>query len=497
LKHTGRGEAGGLKEKMSRETYDACIVGAGPNGLSAGIELARAGLSVCVVEGKETIGGGARTEELTLPGFLHDVCSAIHPVGVVSPFFRSLKIERWGVEWVEPPAALAHPLDDGTAALMYKSLDRTAATLGADGDAYKRLMRPFVERAEDFFEEVLRPIRIPRHPFLMARFGLKALRSCTGLVKSKFREARARAIFAGCAAHSVLPLEKTGTASFGFVLALSAHAIGWPCVRRGSITIVDALASCLKSLGGEIQTGRMVTSLADLPPSRAVLFDLTPRQVVEIAGDQLPASYRRRLTRFRYGPGVFKIDWALGGPVPWRAKECAQAATVHCGGTVEEIAQGEREMWDGKHPERPFVLFAQQSLFDDTRAPAGRHTGWAYCHVPQGSEVDMTERIERQIERFAPGFRDLILARHTINSRQLERHNPNMIGGDIGGGANDLAQFMARPVARYDPYSTPNSRLFICSSSTPPGGGVHGMCGHLAARSALRRLFRTDAARQS
>ena len=475
---------------MPKDSYDAVVVGAGPNGLSAAIELARAGLSVCVVEGKETIGGGARTQEFTLPGYLHDVCSAIHPVGVVSPFFRSLQIEKLGVEWVEPPAALAHPFDDGTAALMYKSLDATARTLGPDGEAYARLMRPFVERADDFFSEVLRPIRIPRHPFFMARFGLKALRSCTGLANSKFRGPRARAIFAGCAAHSVLPLEKFGTASFGLVLALAAHAIGWPCVRGGSIRIIDALASCLKSLGGEIETGRMVSSLDDLPRSRAVLFDLTPRQVVRIAGEELPARYRKNLSRFRYGPGIFKIDWALGGPVPWRAKECAEAATVHCGGTIEEIARGELEMWRGRHPERPFVIFAQQSLFDETRAPQGHHTGWAYCHVPHDSDVDMTEQIENQLERFAPGFRDLILARHITNSRQLERHNPNMIGGDIGGGANDLRQFMARPVARYDPYSTPNERLYLCSSSTPPGGGVHGMCGHLAARSALRRLFR-------
>ncbi len=477
---------------MQKDSYDAIIVGSGPNGLSAAIELQRAGLHVCVVEGKETIGGGARTQELTLPGYLHDVCSAIHPVGVVSPFFKSLEIEKLGVEWVEPPAALAHPFDDGTAALMYKSLEATAATLGADGDAYVRLMRPFVERADDFFEEVLRPIRIPRHPFLMARFGLKALRSCVGLVNAKFTGAHAKAIFAGCAAHSVLPLEKFGTASFGFVLAISAHAIGWPCVRGGSIKIVEALAAHLKSLGGEIQTGLMVKSLKELPRSRAVLFDLTPRQVVEIAGEDLPARYRRSLSRFHYGPGVFKIDWALSGPVPWKAKQCSQAATVHCGGTMEEIARGEREMWEGRHPEKPFVLFAQQSLFDESRAPEGRHTGWAYCHVPHNSDVDMTEQIENQIERFAPGFRDLILERHTINSRQLQQHNPNMIGGDIGGGANNLRQFMARPVARYDPYSTPNERLYICSSSTPPGGGVHGMCGHLAARSALRKLFRID-----
>ncbi|HYP53801.1 MAG TPA: NAD(P)/FAD-dependent oxidoreductase [Pyrinomonadaceae bacterium] len=474
---------------MSQTNLDAIVVGAGPNGLSAAIELARAGLSVRVFEAKETIGGGARTAELIEPGFLHDICSAIHPIGVVSPFFQTLPLERWGVEWVEPPVALAHPFDDGTAALMHKSLEETARTLGPDGAADTRLLRPFVERADDFIEEILQPIRLPRHPFLMARFGLKGLRSCTGLARATFREHRARAMFAGCAAHSVLPLDKFGTASFGLVLALAAHAIGWPCARRGSQSIVDALAEALRSLGGEIETSRPVNSMRDLPDARAVLFDLTPRQVVEIAGDELPARYSRRLSRFRYGPGVFKIDWTLDGPVPWKAKECALSATVHLGGTIEEIARGEDEMWRGRHPERPFVLFAQQSLFDPTRAPEGKQTGWAYCHVPHGSEVDMTEAIERQVERFAPGFRDLVRGRHTYNSRQLERHNPNMIGGDIGGGANDLRQFMARPLARYDPYSTPNRRLYICSSSTPPGGGVHGMCGHWAARSALRRVF--------
>jgi phytoene dehydrogenase-like protein len=474
---------------MSEKRYDAVVVGAGPNGLSAGIELARRGLSVCVLEAKETIGGGARTSELTAPGFWSDVCSAIHPVGVVSPFFKTLPLERWGVEWVYPEVALAHPFDDGDVALLVKSLEQTGETLGEDSRAYQDLMRPFVERADAFFEETLRPVRIPSHPFLMLRFALKALRSCTGLSFAKFKGRKARALFAGCCAHSVLPLEKKGTASFGMVLALAAHAINWPCVRGGSVKIIEALAECLKSHGGEIRTGHAVRSLRDLPESRAVLFDLTPRQVVEIAGGELPAGYRKRLSKFRYGPGVFKIDWALDGPIPWRAEGCRRAATVHLGPTIEEIAEAESAVWRGAHPERPFVLIAQQSLFDETRAPAGKQTGWAYCHVPHGSDVDMTERVEAQIERFAPGFRDLVIARHTINSVQLERHNPNMIGGDIGGGANDLGQFLARPVARYDPYSTPDRRLYICSSSTPPGGGVHGMCGHWAAKSALRRVF--------
>jgi phytoene dehydrogenase-like protein len=480
---------------MSDKSYDAVVVGSGPNGLSAGVELARRGLSVCVLEARETIGGGARTEEITEPGFLHDICSAIHPVGVVSPFFKSLGLEQWGVEWAYPEVALAHPFDDGDAALLYQSLERTGDTLGQDGRAYEELMRPFVERADDFFKEVLRPIRFPRHPFLMLRFGLAGLRSCTSLAASRFHGQKARALFAGCCAHSVLPLDRAGTTSFGMVLALAAHAINWPCVRGGSVKIVEALAQCLKSLGGEIRTLHPVKSMKDVPGGRAVLFDLTPRQVVEIAGDELPARYRKKLSKFKYGPGVFKVDWSLDGPIPWKAAGCRRAATVHLGATLEEITASEHAMWNGEHAERPFVLVAQQSLFDETRAPAGLHTGWAYCHVPSGSRVDMTERIERQVERFAPGFRDLIRARRTVNSAELERHNPNMIGGDIGGGSNELWQFLARPLLRYDPYSTPNERLYICSSSTPPGGGVHGMCGSLAARSALGRVFKSNAER--
>ncbi len=475
---------------MSEKHYDAVVVGAGPNGLSAGIELARRGLSVCVLEAKGTIGGGARTEELAAPGFRSDVCSAIHPVGVVSPFFRTLPLERWGVEWVYPEVALAHPFDDGTAALMQRSLEATGETLGEDREAYASLMRPFLRDPEAFFEEILKPVRFPRHPFLMLRFGLLGLRSCESVAKARFRGPRARAIFAGCAAHSVVPLDKWGTASFGLVLALVAHAVAWPCARGGSQKIVDGLAALLKSLGGEIRVGHPVSSLADVPESRCVLFDLSPRQVVQIAGEQLPAGFRKKYSEYSYGPGVFKIDWSLDGPIPWRAPECRRAATVHVAGTFEEIAAGEREAWEGKHPERPFVLVAQQSLFDRTRAPEGKQTGWDYCHVPHGSDVDMTERIERQIERFAPGFRDLVRARHTMTAVAVERHNWNMIGGDIGGGANTIWQFLARPVPRLDPYSTPNSKLFICSSSAPPGGGVHGMCGYWAARSALGRVFK-------
>jgi phytoene dehydrogenase-like protein len=473
------------------DSYDAIVVGAGPNGLGAAIELARSGRSVLVVEGSETIGGGAKTREVTLPGFHHDLCSAIHPTGVVSPLFRTLPLAEFGLEWIHPPVALAHPFDDGDAALLYKDLDATGATLDrGDGEAWDSLMRPFLSPPGAFFDEILRPVRIPSHPLLLARFGLEALRSSEGLVRSKFHGRKARALFTGCAAHAMVPLDGLVSASFGLVLALSGHAIGWPMAKGGSENIIRALAGYLQSLGGEIRTGFPVRSLDELPPSRAVLLDVTPRQLLAIAGDRFSPSYRRQLQRFRYGPGVFKIDWALDGPIPWRNPEVARAATVHLGPTTEEIEAGEREVWQGVHSEKPFVLVAQQSLFDDTRAPAGKHTGWAYCHVPHGSTVDMTERIEAQMERFAPGFRDRILARATVNSAQLEVHNPNMIGGDIGQGANDIVQTLMRPFVRWDPYRTSDERIFICSSSTPPAGGVHGMCGYWAARSAMKGVLR-------
>jgi phytoene dehydrogenase-like protein len=468
---------------------DAVVVGAGPNGLAAAIGLARAGVSVQVLEAAPTIGGGSRSAELTEPGFIHDVCAAIHPMGVVSPFFRSMPLERYGVEWAYPRVSLAHPFDDGTAAVLRPSLEETARGLGEDARAYQRLMRPFVDRAEDLLEDILRPLRLPSHPLLLARFGLTAIRSAEAVAHGRFSGRDARALFAGCAAHSFIPLDFAGSASFGVALMLAAHAADWPCARGGSQKIVDGMAAYLEDLGGEIRTGSPVRSMADLPPSRAVLFDLAPRQVVEIAGDELPRRYRRRLERFRHGPGAFKVDWALDGPIPWTAEGCRGAGTVHVGGPYEAVAEAESVAWNGAIPERPFVLVAQQSVFDPGRAPEGRHTGWAYCHVPHGSDVDMTDAIESQVERFAPGFRDRIIARHTRTARDLEAYNPVMIGGDIGGGANTLGQFLFRPAPRLDPYATPNDRLFLCSSSTPPGGGVHGMCGHLAARSALRRVF--------
>jgi phytoene dehydrogenase-like protein len=469
-------------------SYDAVIVGAGPNGLAAAIVLARAGHSVLVLEANETIGGGCRTAEATLPGFHHDICAAVHPMGIVSPLFRQLPLRHHGLEWVHPHAALAHPFDDGTAAVLRRSLGDMGETIGDDASPWASLMQPFLDSPDAFFDEVLRPIRMPTHPLLMARFGAHAGRSCLSLARARFAGARARALFAGCAAHSFLPLDAPASSAIGLVLALAAHAVDWPVVRGGSQRLVDAMAGYLRSIRGDIETSLQVRRLSDLPRHRVVLFDLMPAAVERIAGDALPSGYRRRLRRYRHGPGVFKVDWALRGPIPWRAGVCATAATVHLGATMEEIAESEDAASRGRVAERPFVLVAQQSLFDATRAPAGAHTGWAYCHVPRGSAVDMTDRVERQVERFAPGFRDLILARRTMAPSEVEGRNANMVGGDIAGGSNDLRQFLFRPFLRWNPYTTPNPGLYLCSSATPPGGGVHGMCGYWAAQAALRHL---------
>jgi len=467
--------------------YNAIVVGAGPNGLAAAITLAREGLSVLVLEAKDTIGGGTRTAELTLPGFLHDVCSAVHPLGVSSPFFRELPLEKRGLEWIHPQIPLAHPLDDGTAVVLERSIRQTSETLGPDAAAYQRLLTPLVANWSKLAEEMLGPLSIPPHyPFVLAGFGLRAMRSARSLAESLFSDERARALFAGMAGHSMLPLEKSLTAAFGLVLGITGHAVGWPITRGGSQRIADALADYLRSLGGEIITDWRVESLDELPPSRLILGDVTPRQLLHIAGHRLPDRYRRKLQSYRYGPGVFKLDLALDGPIPWKARTCARAGTVHVGGTLGEIAAAERAVWRGEHPEKPLILLAQQSLFDPTRAPQEKHTAWAYCHVPSGSSVDMTERIEAQIERFAPGFRDLILARSTKSAVEMEAYNPNYVGGDINGGVQDLTQHFNRPTFRLIPYSTPVKGLFLCSSSTPPGGGVHGMCGYYAARAALR-----------
>jgi phytoene dehydrogenase-like protein len=467
---------------------DAIVVGSGPNGLAAAIALARAGVSVRVLEAAEVAGGGMRSEELTLPGFVHDVCSAIHPLGVASPFFRTMPLAEHGVEWIEPPAALAHPFDDGTAALLERSPAATGETLGPDAARYRRLIGPLARDADAILDDLLAPLHVPAHPLAFARFAVPAGLPAAVLARGAFRGSRARGFFAGVCAHSMLPLSQPATAAFGLVLALLGHAVGWPFPRGGSQRLADALVSYLRSLGGDVETGTRVESLAELGEADVVLLDVTPRQVVAMAGDRLPAGYRRRLERYRYGPGVFKLDWALDGPIPWRAQECARAATVHLGATLEEISASEREPSRGSVAERPYVLLAQQSLFDPTRAPEGKHTAWAYCHVPNGSTIDMTDRIEAQVERFAPGFRDRILARSELGPAGLEVHDANYVGGDINGGAADLRQLFTRPVARRSPYTTPVPGVFICSSSTPPGGGVHGMCGLYAARAALRHL---------
>lgn len=470
---------------------DAIVIGSGPNGLSAAIELARNGHSVTVFEANDTIGGGCRSAELTLPGFVHDLCSAFHPLGAASPFFRELDLSREGLEWIEPPAALAHPLDDGTAVVLERSIDATAANLGADAKAYRRLIAPLVPEWDALAADALRPlIRIPRHPLVMARLGVPGVLPARLLARIAFSGVRARALFAGLAAHSVLPLEAPLTASFALMFAVATHVANWPFPRGGSQRIADALAARLRSLGGAIETSHPVRSLEELERARAYLCDVTPRQLDAMAGWRLSDRYRGQLRGFRYGPGVFKLDYAIDGPIPWRAKDCLRAGTVHLGGTLDEIAASEAQIARGAPAERPFILVGQQSLFDPSRAPAGKHTVWAYCHIPNGSTFDMTERMEAQIERFAPGFRDRVLARSVMGPAEIHRHNENYIGGDIGGGANTFFQFMTRPFFRLDPYATSARDIYLCSSSTPPGGGVHGMCGYHAARSALRHALK-------
>ena len=465
------------------------VVGAGPNGLAAAVALARAGRPVRLYEAAEQVGGGARSAALTLPGFVHDVCSAVHPLGAASPFFRSLPLFEHGLEWIHPTTPLAHPFDDGTAAVLERSLDATVQSLDPeDRRAYRELLGPLVATWEALFDDALAPPHVPRHPLLLARFGLRGLRSAVGLARAWFSGERARGLFTGIAAHTLEPLTRPPTAAFGLVLAIAGHAVGWPLARGGSQRIADALAEVLRAAGGEIETGRPVHSLSALPPARAYLLDLTPRQVLRVAEDRLPPRYRSRLARYRYGPGVFKVDWALSGPIPWKAEACRRAGTVHLGGSMAEIAAASAAPWRGRFEARPFVLLAQPSLFDDRRAPPGRHVAWAYCHVPHGSDVDLTEAIETQVERFAPGFRQAILARHTLTAVELERHNPNLVGGDINGGVQDLRQLFTRPVVTLHPYRTPAPGVYLCSSSTPPGGGVHGLCGAYAARAVQQDL---------
>jgi phytoene dehydrogenase-like protein len=468
-------------------TYDAVVIGSGPNGLSAAITLAQQGKSVVVDEAEETIGGGARSAELTLPGFIHDICSSVYPLAIGSPFFHSLPLAQYGLEWIQPPAVVAHPFDDGTAVTLERSVEATAAQLGSDEQVYRKLMAPLVAGWNGLDVDLLGPVRVPRHPWNLARFGLLGIQPARRLAESRFEGERAKGLFAGLAAHSMLPLEHWGSAAFGLVLAIAGHAVGWPIARGGAQKVSDALAAHLRSLGGEIIPNRRVRSLRDLPTSRVVLCDLTPRQLLEIAGEHFSPRYRESLRRYRYGVGAFKMDWALSGPVPWTAVECKRAATIHLGGTLDEIAFSERSAWRGEHVERPFVLLAQPSLFDPSRAPATKHTLWGYCHVPHGSTSNMAAKIENQIERFAPGFKDLVIGRSLMPPNELQKHNANLIGGDINGGAADLRQLFFRPTPKM--YATSVKGLYICSASTPPGGGVHGMCGHFAARKALKEMF--------
>jgi phytoene dehydrogenase-like protein len=464
----------------------ACVIGSGPNGLAAAIVLAQAGMQVEVFEAESQPGGAARTMELTLPGFHHDFGSAVHPMAAGSPFFSSLPLADHGLEWLHSPAALAHPFDDGTAITLERNLDDAEAALGEDGRAWRNLMEPLVRDWDGFAQDILRPIlRVPRHPFLLARFAQDAIPPATFVARRRFRNERTRALFAGLAAHSFLSLHEPLSASFGMVLAAAAHAVGWPIPRGGAQSIANALSAHLVQLGGKITASTRIASFDQLPPCNLTLCDITPRQLLRLSQGKLSSGYRRRLENFRYGPGIFKVDYALSAPIPWKAAECLRAATVHLGGSMGEIAASEAAMASGHLAERPFVLLAQPTLFDPSRAPAGKHIAWAYCHIPNGSTFNMLERLEAQIERFAPGFRDCILARRVFSPSEMEAMDANLVGGDINGGAVDLSQFLFRPTWRN--YATSAKDVYLCSSSTPPGGGVHGMCGYNAASVALRR----------
>jgi phytoene dehydrogenase-like protein len=468
--------------------YDAVVVGSGPNGLAAAMALAQKKLSVLLVEAKASVGGGMRSAELTLPGFIHDVCSAIHPLAAGSPFLKMLPLQQYGLKWIFPPAALAHPFDDGSAVLLTDSIEETAAMLGEDANHYSKIFRPLCKQWDKIAPEILGPLRIPRHPFLVLGFTLYAMHSAIGFVERNFTGNRAKSFFCGMAAHSMLPLDKTISAAAGLVLNILGHTTGWPLAGGGSQKIADAMAAYFQELNGGIVLNTPVADLEQLPPAKAVLLDLTPKQILDIVKNKFPAGYRRQLDKYRYGPGVFKIDWALSDPVPFKAPGCSRAATVHIGGGYGEIMESEGRVWQGKVPEKPFVIMVQPSLFDAGRAPEGRHTAWAYCHTPPGWDGDLTESVENQIERFAPGFRDCIFARHILTAREMERYNANYVGGDINGGMQDLRQLFTRPALRLDPYTTPAADIFLCSSSTPPGGGVHGMCGFHAAQTVLTRM---------
>lgn len=469
-----------------KQNYDAVVVGSGPNGLAAAITLGKKMPSVILLEAKESIGGGCRSSELTLPGFVHDVCSAAHPLAVSSSFFTQLDLHQYGLSWVHPEIPLAHPFEDGSAVFLHRSLDMTADALGRDGKAYKDLLMPFVRSYEKLLSAILRPIPFPADPFLLAKFASKALSSAKGLGERKFNNPKTRALFAGLSAHAMIPLHHPATAAFGIILATLAHAVGWPFVQGGSQKLADALSRYFLDRGGEIVTGHPVYSLGDMPRAKYYFFDVTPRQLLNIGGLGLSAYYRRRLAGFRYGPGVYKMDWALREPIPWKADVCRKAGTVHLGNSYEEIADSVRCVNRGNIPSVPYVILAQQSLFDSSRSPEGRHTAWAYCHVPHGSKAVMADLIEKKIERYAPGFREVILARNSMSAAAMEMYNPNYVGGDINGGRQDIFQLYTRPVAALNPYRTSQRNIYICSSSTPPGGGVHGLCGYYAAKDLIK-----------
>ncbi|WP_091515909.1 phytoene desaturase family protein [Flexibacter flexilis] len=473
----------------SYQKYDAVIIGSGPNGLSAGIFLAQKGKNVLIIEASSTVGGGTGTKQLTLEGFQHDVCSAVHPMGYLSPYMRTLRLEEYGLEWIFPNASVAHPLDTGEVILLKKSVEETAEQLGADKDRYIRLMQPLAKHIDWLMEDSMRPLGMVKHPFFMAQFGLKALWPAQTFANFYFKEEKAKALFAGCAAHSILPFDKFFTAALGLVFLATGHAVNWPIAKGGSTAIAAAMRKCFEAHGGEIQLNQKITDFGQLPAARSYIFDTDPFQLASIASKQLPDSYTNQLRKFNFGPGVFKIDYALSAPIPWKNKAALEASTVHLGGTLAEIAYDEKQVWEGHNPTKPYILMAQQSQFDPSRSPQGKHTGWAYCHVPNGSKADMTEVIENQIERFAPGFKQTILGKYTMGTADFQAYNPNYFGGAVTGGAADITQLFTRPVARLDPYSTPNSQIFICSASTPPGGGVHGMNGYFAAQSVWKNVL--------
>jgi phytoene dehydrogenase-like protein len=473
---------------MSANEYDIVVVGSGPNGLSAAITLQQAGLKTILIEAASTVGGGMRSAELTLPGYTHDICSAIHPLAASSPFLSSLPLQKFGLEFIQPVIAAAHPFDDGSAAILLHSIQDTSSGLGEDERAYQNLVDPLVKDWPRIVADVLGPFHFPEHPLAMARFARWAIQPAGKLIRNQFKGEKARGLFAGMAAHGMLPFPKMVSSAAGIVLMIQAHRNGWPMVKGGTQQMANAMGAYFVSLGGEIQCGFRVDRMQDLPEARAVLFDLAPKQILKIAGQGFSSFYQNQLQKYRYGMGVFKVDWALDAPIPFLAEDCRKAGTVHLGESFAEIAANENMTMHGGHPEKPFVILAQQTLFDPSRAPAGKHTAWAYCHVPTGSAVDMKTAIEKQVERFAPGFRERILSTHTLNAEQLEVYNPNYVGGDINGGVQDMRQLFTRPALRRSPYRCSGKGIYICSASTPPGGGVHGMCGYHAAKRVLRDL---------